>query len=69
MKKNNKKVFIYMNKDFPLDANNIFISGLYSSEKSFKKLNPQFTPLLAYEADRLIDFLLEQKFNGSGEGK
>ena len=60
MKKNNKKVFIYMDKEFPLDERNVFISGVYNGLKEFKKENPEYTPLVSYSAEELITLLQTQ---------
>lgn len=61
IKKNNApKVFVYCDKNFDLTTDNVFISGVYSGLKEFRKDNPDYRPLISYDAEHLLEVLNKQ---------
>lgn len=54
------KVFIYTNKDFEFNWDNVFISGVYRTVGHFLKDNPGMRPLISYEAEHIVGVLSKQ---------
>jgi hypothetical protein len=58
-----KYVFIYTDPEHPLDEENVFLSLPYKSIADFKLKNPDFSIVMTYKLDDLLDKLLKSEDN------
>ena len=66
------KIFIYTDPSFPLEADNVFLSGKYKSLRDFKKQNPEYKPLVVYNLDSYLESLKPfdiEYFNNIANGR